>query len=131
MATDGLTVVRLRGSLSAFILTATSAGDGFHCALGIGLINEDAFAVGVTTVMDPIADAQWDGWLYHRFFDVHAQTTTPGTGSIIDAIQFEVDSKAMRKTSEDTIIFAALEVVEQGTATMNLFFDSRMLFKLA
>ena len=129
ISTDGFTLVRLRGSVQAFILTATSAGDGFHCALGIGIVNSDAFSVGVTTVLDPLADMDWDGWLYHRIFDVHAQTTSPG-GQDGEQISFEVDSKAMRKLTDGDVIFAALEVVEQGTATMNMFFDTRMLLKL-
>jgi len=127
---DGLTLVRLRGSVQALLTQATAIADGFHCAMGIGIVNEDAFAIGVTTIMDPLTDADWDGWLYHRFFDLHAQSSTTVGPGPADNLQFEVDSKAMRKTTDGDVIFAALEVVEQTTAVMQVFFDSRVLFKL-
>ncbi len=41
-----------------------------------------------------------------------------------------VDTKAMRKFPAEMSIYAALEVVEIGTATLNVFFDSRALGKL-
>ena len=43
-----------------------------------GSRREDAFAVGVGTVMDPLTDADWEGWLYHTLIDVHVQTATIG-----------------------------------------------------
>ena len=124
-----MTIVRLRGSFQAYLRSATAADDGFHCALGIGIVSDDAFTIGVTAVPNPIADANWPGWLYHRFFDLHAS----GAFSADDpngSIQFEVDSKAMRKFGSNEILMANLEVVEDTTATMTAWFDSRVLLKL-
>ena len=129
---DGFTIARLRGFLSANLLTVSSAGDGYDFAVGVGLINSDAFAVGVTTILDPIGDADWDGWLYHRFFNIHAVTATiaDGVNAAAAAIQFEVDSKAMRKLTDTDVIFAAVQAVENGAATAEVFFNSRLLMKL-
>ena len=129
---DGLTVVRLRGSVQAYIDSFNAAGSGFHCAMGVCVANGDAFATGVAALPDPLADASWDGWMYHRFFDVHAITSTISDGVNGYTIQqeFEVDSKAMRKLPASDVLCAVIDVVEIGTATMDVFFDSRILLKL-
>jgi len=126
---DGDTLVRVRGSLEAVIQSSNVAGSGFHCAIGIGIVNEMAFTVGATAVMEPITDADWDGWLYHRFFDLHVGDQT--AGDIQERpVQFEVDSKAMRKLKQDDVVFAIVEVVETGIAEIDVFFDSRILLAL-
>ena len=123
------TLSRLRGAFSAYLLTASAAGAGYQGAFGIGIVSTPAFSVGITSMPTPITEMEWNGWLYHRFFGVHAMSATPADAAAA-AIEFEVDSKAMRKmeTAEVTM-FAAIEVVEIGTATMDVFFDSRALVK--
>jgi len=124
-----VTIVRLRGAFSAYLRSATAADNGFHCALGVGIASEDAFAVGVTALPNPLDDADWPGWFYHRFFDIHASGAFAGDqpgGSVA----FEVDSKAMRKMGENEIVFANLQVIEDSAATMTVWFDSRLLAKL-
>ena len=128
-AVGGLTIVRLRGSMSSYLESATSAKDGFHCALGIGVVTAEAFAVGITAIPTPITDQAQEIWLYHRFFDLHAAGAA-AIDTFQSSIQFEVDSKAMRKWPEPMTIYAALEVVEIGAAVMQTFFESRMLVKL-
>ena len=44
--------------------------------------------------------------------------------------RFTVDSKAMRKLPVGKTMYAVLGIVEQGTATMCWYFDSRTLFFL-
>jgi len=131
---DGLTIVRIRGSLQAYLLSVDAAGAGFHFGMGIGVVSADAFGVGVSAVPDPIADADWDGWMYHRFFDLHSFSATISQNfgpSGLAAIQFEVDTKAMRKIGTNDVLMAVLESVEAGSATANVHFDSRVLFKLS
>jgi len=125
---DGLTIVRIRGSVQAF-LTVGGTNSGFHAAIGMGIVSADAFAVGVTAVPNPIDDADWNGWMYHRYFDLHGATTfNPADQS--NSLTFEVDSKAMRKVGVNEVLFASIETVESGTATMSVFFESRILLKL-
>ena len=42
-----------------------------------------------------------------------------------------IDSKAMRKFDADMTIYAVAEATEIGTAVLNMFLDTRMLFKNA
>ena len=135
---DGLTMVRLRGELLLRLSLASAVTGGFTGAFGVGLSTVAAFAIGVTALQTPLTDEDWDGWLYHRYFAL-------GPGGVIDnsaaadadqvnatsaALRLEVDSKAMRKIPEGTNIFAAIEVVEFGTATMEADFNSRILVKI-
>jgi len=125
---EKLTLVRTRGVLDLFLNTAASANDGFFGAMGIGIASDAAFDAGIVSLPTPLSESIWDGWLYHTFFSVHASINSGGTAS---HQRVEVDSKAMRITSEENVIYAAIEVVEIGVATMDVFFESRMLFKLA
>ena len=130
--TEGVTFIRTRGSLQAFLKTSDGANGGFHCGFGIGVATAEAFAVGATALPSPLADASFDGWLYHRFFDCHTFDATIASSMVnnLAVVQFEVDSKAMRKVPAGVTIYAVLETVELQTATMSVFFDSRSLFKL-
>ena len=126
------TVVRIRGSLSAFLASYTSAGDGYHCAAGIGVVSSAAFTAGIASVPTPLTEGAWDGWMWHRFFDVHGSLAAGSTsvGVVNSGVDIEVDTKAMRKVSDEMTVFAAVEVVEIGAASMNMFFDIRLLLKL-
>jgi len=123
-----LTLIRTRGLLTLLLTGATSAGDGFQGAFGIGRVTSAALDVGIGSVPSPIAELAWDGWLYHTFFSCHAQDTSL-RGGIAQAMQIVIDSKAMRKFDVQEDIYAAIESVEIGTAAMSVFFDSRMLFQ--
>ena len=130
--TGKLTLVRTRGILSISLGLATSAQDGFFCALGMGLTTIQAFTdVGITALALPFDDMQWDGWFYHRMFDIRSgvvsSSSNPGPK---DVVQIEIDSKAMRKIDGNGIFFAVLQFVESGTATANVHFNTRMLLKL-
>jgi len=128
---DGLTLVRTRGSINALLLTASAAGDGFQGAFGIGLATAAAVAVGILAVPTPITEQDWEGWLFWHTVSVHAGDRTAGDSNWNQATQrIEIDSKAMRKLGSDMALYAAFEVVEEGTATMEIWHDSRMLFKL-
>ena len=123
------TLVRTRGILDCFLTSATSPGDGFFGAFGIGRATAAAVAGGVTTVPTPITELGWDGWLYHTFISCH-ESSADEAGSGSSVFRIEVDSKAMRILQNDENFYAALEVIEIGTAAMSVFFDCRMLTKL-
>ena len=111
---------------SADLLSAGSTGDGFFGAIGIGKVTSSAFSIGVTAVPMPIDEVFWDGWLYHQFFSIHSSLSNARTGISID-----IDSKAMRKLQGEETIYAAIQVIEIGVATMNVHLDTRMLFILS
>ena len=125
---DAFTVVRLRGRLELTMLTSSAPGAGFHGAFGIGVVAAPAFIAGITALPTPITELDWDGWMYHQVIGVTGQAAASPFGET-SAISMEVDSKAMRKMDIQMIIFAAIEVVEIGAATADVFFNSRMLVK--
>ena len=137
---DGITIVRIRGDLNMFLTLAGVPGDGFSGAFGIGLTNENAFAAGIGSVMLPITDEDWDGWLYHRYFGLNsggpiaaatADTQRMGVNAISGAMHFEVDSKAMRKFDAGMVLYCGVEGLEQGAAAqMEWAFRCRTLIKL-
>jgi len=128
LASGAATFIRLRGLLDWFLVSSTSAGDGFFGAFGVGVVATPAFTAGAASLPGPITEADWDGWLYHTFVSIH-EGSPDGPGNAGDQ-RIEVDSKAMRKADGDMTLVAVLEIVEIGTASASLFFDSRMLVKL-
>ena len=124
------TIMRLRGTLSMYLVTNSAVNDGFHCAMGIGLVDNLAFAAGVNSIPGPLTNANSDIWLYHRFFGVHGRTAGIEAGAPNEAFETEVDSKAMRKWSSDQTLVPIVEVVEASSATAAIWFDSRVLIKL-
>jgi len=129
--TDGLTVVRLRGRFSIYLTLATAVGDGFQGAFGIGLATAAAVAVGATAVPTPITEQQWDGWLYWTPISVHGAVVSSTALGNETKMDFEVDTKAMRKLTTEDALYSMIQVTEIGTATAEVFFDSRVLIKLA
>ena len=127
---DGLTVVRLRGYLEILLEAADVVGSGYAGAVGACVVNSDAFAVGVTAVPNPVDDSDWDGWMYHRFFSLHATTATIGDGVNTGRLAWEVDSKAMRKLPLNETLLMSIQTFEVGAAQIEVFFDSRVLVKL-
>ena len=135
---DGQTVVRIRGEFIAYLTAATALGDGYSGAFGIGMSTQNAFTdIGITALMHPLDDSDWDGWMYHLFFSckaagpiVQAAVALSTDNSLISSVRVAVDTKAMRKFDEDMVLFAAIDVDEVGTAVMESQFDSRMLIKL-
>ncbi len=127
------TIVRIRGMFHVFLEAAAAAGDGFLGAMGIALVNSDAFAAGVASVPGPLTDAHWDSWIWHSFFDVRALTTTlaDGVNAQAASVRLPVDSKAMRKWDPAETLVGMFEVVESGTAIITVSGDTRILLKAA
>ena len=125
------TVVRLRGVFDVFLTSAASIGDGFIGAVGVCLVNSDAFAAGVGSVPGPLTDSNWDAWFYHRFFSLHALTATlaDGVNGVAAHERFQIDSKAMRKWDPAETLTMVVDVVERGAAAMRINSDTRLLLK--
>ena len=124
---DGVTLVRTRGQAYIRIAVSAAATDFMSGAMGIAIASENAFGAGVSSLMDPFNDSEWDGWLWHTFF--HVGGSTGGT----DAVQrFEIDGKAMRKIAALDVIYGVTRIqLEGGTVTAHTGADTRMLFKVS
>ena len=132
----GLTIIRMRGEFLAHLSLATGSGDGFSGAFGVGIATAAATGVGIGSVPTPVADVADENWIYHRFFSckspvAFAAGAAQGGPDIPSSFRLEVDSKAMRKFPVGMALYAAIEVFEVGTATINFQFDSRLLLKLS
>ena len=136
---DGLTLVRTRGRMQAFLKSATATGDGYTGAFGIGVATEAAVVAGAASVPTPITEQEWDGWLYWQAIQIRATGPLSGAAATDQDIiavntamlNLDFDSKAMRKIGQSDAIYGCLEVVEIGTAVLTWGIDSRMMFKLA
>ena len=126
------TLVRTRGYVNIVLKTSGGVSNGFAGALGIALFTTEAFAAGAASMFDPQIEADWDGWLWHQFFDVRTATATIADGANANTIsqRIEIDSKAMRKQTVDQVLVGLVGVVESGVATMSLNADTRCLYKL-
>jgi len=135
---DGLTIVRVRGEVSAFLSLASADQVGFHGAVGLCIVNENAAVIGVSAMPHPVADQEWDGWLFHRWMSVLAagvldtgvSKSNDGVTGNAAVVRFELDSKAMRKFPADQVLVAVAEWTEIGTATMRFSMATRVLVKL-
>ena len=127
------TIVRTRGVVHVILSASSLAHGGFSGAVAIGIGTSAAFGAGVASLPSAIAESDWDGWLWHSFFDVRTITATIADGSNAASVshRFEVDSKAMRKLTDDMTVFGSIEMrTEAGVATAIMDADTRMLFKL-
>ena len=124
------TLVRTRGLVQILLTSVAAAGDGFFGAVGIGIATTSAIAAGVASVPTPLTELSWDGWIWHHFFSVHAGITA-AVESESTTVTIPIDSKAMRKLGGTNMgLYAAIEGVEEGTATAEIWLNCRMLHKL-
>ena len=135
---DNQTLVRTRGELMMLLETSSLQGNGFHGAFGIAKATTAAITAGAASVPTPLTEEEWDGWIYHRYFSLLSGGTiavataaqqADQVNATTAALRLEVDSKAMRKVEIFEGLYAAIEVVEFGTAQMTWSFNSRLLFK--
>ena len=126
------TIVRIRGEI-AFMMLTGGVGDGFSGAVGLGIVQADAFAAGATSCPGALIDSDWDGWMWHSFFHLYtpAANVGPAGGDQLAGLRLTIDSKAMRKIEDSEVLLGSLEAVEEGTATAEMWADSRILFKLS
>jgi len=137
-ALDGITVIRIRGELMLRLNTASSQGNGFHGAVGVGLARNPAFTAGIASLPTPITEEFQDNWLWHQYFACLANGAITAAGVSLSggqsdgttaALRVQVDSKAMRKLNIGDTIYVAIEATEVGTAQLAWSFNSRMLVK--
>ncbi len=94
-------------------------------AYGICIVSQDAFAAGVASMPGPFSDASSDLWMVHQFMFAPVRVGTGGFQEV--AIQYTIDSQAMRKVTEEERV---VSIVENGHATHGALFliELRLLF---
>ena len=122
---DGITLVRLRGSLMLKLSAADAETAGFVGAFGIGIVKAPAFAIGVTAVPTPVTEQDDEEWIFWYPISVLGS----GTGEA--AVQrIDIDTKAMRKLTVGDTLYGVVELTEAGVSVLETYFDSRMLIML-
>ena len=121
------TIVRTRGLMSVK-LQVYSADLDCAGALGMCIVSDEAFAAGAASIPRPFDDANWDGWfvwvpwVFRFSFDDATGTQFPAS------YQVEIDSKAMRKVSDnETVVVMA----ESQVGAVSVAANFRQLYKLA
>jgi len=127
-AANGLvspTVVRTRGQVA--VASLGNATNDLVGAYGMCIVTDRAFAAGVGSIPGPFTDSGWDGWFVWRSFSLSLVQAT-GTGFIISSQVQEIDSKAMRKiTNDETMVLVA----EAQGNTYEISMPLRTLMKLS
>ena len=129
---DGLTLARLRGRVRVFMDTWAAGNNGLTGAFGIGIVREEAVVAGIASVPTPIADSDWDGWIYWTPYSVRSIDAAAASvgGGFPFGVDYEVDTRAMRKLRLGDTIYASVESVISGTPVARMQFDSRVLVLL-
>ena len=121
------TIVRLRGI--ATVAYAASPNDTqVHGALGMAIVSAQAFAIGVTAIPGPFDEAGWDGWLWHQYYS-QILDGTAASNTFQAFMQYEIDSKAMRKLRDDTNVVVVI-IDNVGAVAVRVGIHFRMLVKL-
>ena len=125
------TVIRTRGLVTASLIgPATSDGDGYRGAHGIGIASTDAFLAGA--VPSPLDDPEWPGWFWFSHFNVKdLDVSDAGAGAVSRSDRMVIDSKAMRILKAGQTLFGKSEFVENGAAVLEIEADCRILLKLS
>ncbi len=123
------TVVRIRGSFDVQSDQLAAQEEPFG-AIGIAIVSDQAVAIGVTAIPTPYTDATSDLWMLHEFWSAPMTFGVDARGiAKIDQLVV-LDSKAMRKITEDETLII---VVENGSATAGAEYrlDLRILAKVS
>ena len=123
------TIVRIRGSFDVQSDQLAAQEEPFG-AIGIAIVSDQAVAIGVTAIPTPYTDAVSDLWMLHEFWSAPMTFGVDARGiAKIDQL-LVLDSKAMRRISEDETLIV---VVENGSAAAGAEYrlDLRILAKVS
>jgi len=125
------TLVRVRGNVFQRLGGAsTGVSDAVLIAHAIMVVDAKQLAIGITAMPLPLSDNSEDFLWFGSAFVANPGTTN--FGSALDAVNIEVDSKAMRKITLNQVLVMVTEMSQQGGAggeDVDFGFQMRFLFK--
>ena len=123
------TIIRTRGYCTVRP-QAFSADIPISGAFGLCVVSDEAFAAGAASIPRPFDDAGWDGWFVWQSFSGTFDVTTDigRVGFSNTAMNFQIDSKGMRKVSDNETIVL---MCESQSGALNIAMHLRLLFKLS
>ena len=121
------TIVRTRGLYNFFpnTLTANLFVTG---AIGMAVINGEAFDVGITAMPTPWSESFDDRWFFHEYWS-SAYIAGASTANELSNQGHVIDSKAMRKVNFGDVIVTVIENASSDAITF--FVNHRLLVKVA
>jgi len=120
------TIVRVRGLLLVKLQAYTTDQD-VNGAFGMCVVSDEAFAAGAASIPRPFDDAGWDGWFVWQPFSFRYEFHS-ATGDIIGSVGWDIDSKAMRKVTDNETVVC---MVESQSGAFAASVNTRVLFKLS
>ncbi len=121
------TLARTRGEVAfgpqAFTVDLEIVG-----AYGVAVVSDQAFAAGAASIPGPWNNPGWDGWLVWRSFHYVLEVTGTPVELFKGFDAHEVDSKGMRKVSDNETVVLMAE--SQATA-FQISMALRLLFILS
>ncbi len=120
LSTEPFTLLRTRGRV---MMSLDSGGLNEHvsCAMGLIVVSENAFGIGVTAVPSPVTDGTED-WIWHDFFQVNSGEEAAVVNDYL-TVRLSVDSKAMRKLRQGEVLVIVAEIADSVDATGNVTFS--------
>ena len=107
-AEGALTIVRTRGQLMAMQRVEAGADQIIRGALGIILVSQDAFDVGITALPGPISDSLSDWYVWAPFTLMSFVGVELGDQALMVRVDF--DSRGMRKAKFGEVSAVVVEL---------------------
>ncbi len=121
------TIVRVRGEFNIFsnVVAVTKFATG---AVGIAIVNGEAFDAGVGSLITPWSESFDDRWLYHSYWSINqafvaTETTQQNNAKVV------IDSKSKRKVETGDVIVTVIENASSDSITF--FINQRILVLVA
>ena len=114
LTTAGPVTVRRTFGLVNWRSDQVAADESPMGAFGMCVVSEDAFAAGAASIPGPFSDASSELWLVHQFLFAPVEFTSAAGFESAAGRQYVINSKAMRKfTEEERLVF----MIENGHPT--------------
>ena len=121
VATTPYTVLRMLGEYIIVPTSAPTAADAVLISSAIGVVSDDAVAVGATAMPDPLSDVEYP-WLYWASHPFHFSSTSVDPSQAGGSVRVKFDMKSMRKIKPRESLVWVFEYFDvAGTPPMSVF----------
>ena len=124
------TIVRIRGMLDVMVNPVGANNDDVRWGAGLGMISAQAFAAGASAVHAPLSNSDWGGWMWWATGVMRQRSTYSEFSAPQAGVSVVIDSKAMRKVENDSLLVCVVETLNgAGSAGVLISAAARVLVK--